>query len=206
MTERVVAVLLRSPITERTDATASDWRKLSLAMIEDVVDLVAETPAVTPAVAVAPGARRLAEAVSWPEMPRVDLAEPITVATAVDAAQVLATEAVAVVVADVPDLPTLLLGKLFSALAGPPRCPIAVCPAAAGGLVAAALAVGMVPDWLARLEVGFDDPDALEQLQRAAPTGQLVVGPGWHRVRSPADAAMLDPGLEGWERTRALLG
>jgi hypothetical protein len=30
-------------------------------------------------------------------------------------------------------------------------------------------------------------------------------GPGWHRLRTPDDLRLLDPGLEGWENTRALL-
>jgi hypothetical protein len=30
--------------------------------------------------------------------------------------------------------------------------------------------------------------------------------PEWRRLRGPADLATLDPALEGWDATRALLG
>ncbi|WP_284454825.1 hypothetical protein [Actinomadura madurae] len=30
-------------------------------------------------------------------------------------------------------------------------------------------------------------------------------GPAWHRLRTLDDLRLLDPGLEGWENTRALL-
>jgi hypothetical protein len=34
----------------------------------------------------------------------------------------------------------------------------------------------------------------------------VATTPGWHRVRTSADLDRLDPGLEGWENTRAVLG
>lgn len=194
MTERVVAVLVRPPTRSDSD--------LAAAMLEDVVDLVADTPQVGSALALVGGATD--GGVAWPGTPMVAVATP-TVAEALTATADLATDAVAVVVADVPDLPTLLLGKLFSALAGPPRRSVAVCPAEGGGLVAVATGVPGPPDWLAHCDVGFDDLDALSRLRDAAPRHDLAVGPGWHRVRSPADAAMLDRGLEGWDATRAVV-
>ena len=45
----------------------------------------------------------------------------------------------------------------------------------------------------------------LETLRRVAPPRSLSVGPGWHRIRAAEDISRLDPGLEGWEATRALL-
>jgi hypothetical protein len=33
----------------------------------------------------------------------------------------------------------------------------------------------------------------------------IATAPGWHRLRTPADLTRLDPGLEGWDNTRALL-
>jgi hypothetical protein len=48
--------------------------------------------------------------------------------------------------------------------------------------------------------------DAAERLSRAgAGAAAPAVVSGWHRLRTPADVASLDPGLEGWETTRALL-
>ena len=35
---------------------------------------------------------------------------------------------------------------------------------------------------------------------------RCTLAPSWHRLRTPADVTRLDPGLEGWEETRALLG
>lgn len=197
MIDRVVAVVV--PADDASDA------ELTMALLEDVADLVADTPQVKGALAVPPGAAARADAVAWPDTIVVEVAANAELAELLQEVSGLATSAVAVVAADVPDLPTLLLGKLFSALAGPPALELAVCPAEDGGLVAAATPVGGPPDWLAVTGVRLDDHDALEQIQRAAPRRSLAVGPGWHRVRSRADLEMLDPGLEGWDATRALL-
>lgn len=62
------------------------------------------------------------------------------------------------------------------------------------------------PGWLP-VGLTLDTPDAVDRLRAATPTRRdLVVTQGWHRLRSPGDLAGLDPGLEGWETTRALLG
>ena len=59
------------------------------------------------------------------------------------------------------------------------------------------------PDWAA---VGFDDLDPVKALRASAPGSRMVArGPGWHRLRTPDDIRLLDPGLEGWDNTRALL-
>jgi hypothetical protein len=69
----------------------------------------------------------------------------------------------------------------------------------------AALAGGPAPAAGPRA-VGLDSPDALRGLRSAAPrSGMVHKGPGWHRLRAPDDVRLLDPGLEGWENTRALL-
>jgi hypothetical protein len=59
---------------------------------------------------------------------------------------------------------------------------------------------GWLPD-----DVRLDDPGALARLRAAAPPRALTVGPGWRRVRAPVDVQRLDPGLEGWDATRAYL-
>lgn len=198
--ERVVAVVA-SPVDTLPD-------ELALAMCEDVVDLVAETPQVGSALLVADGAADGVQVLAWPGTPVVDVPARATVAQLVGA---VATSgglevavAVAVVCAAVPDLPGLLLGKLFSAISGDGRASVAVCPDDVGGVVAVAARLP-VAGWLEQLTVGLDDTDALQRLRRAAPTGGLVVGPGWHRVRREADLDVLDTGLEGWAATRSAL-
>jgi hypothetical protein len=50
------------------------------------------------------------------------------------------------------------------------------------------------------------DDLSLAQVRRGAPSaGQVARATEWHRLRQPADLAYLDPRLEGWEATRALL-
>ena len=108
----------------------------------------------------------------------------------------------ALVTADAPDLPGLLIGKLWRALG---RSEVAVCPAEGGGVVAMATLLP-APGWIGRARVDLDTADCLDRLRAAAPTRRSVaVGPGWHRLRSPGDLGRLDPGLEGWDVTRALL-
>jgi hypothetical protein len=112
-----------------------------------------------------------------------------------------------VIAADAPDLPPLLIGKLFRALE---HAPAAACPSEEGGLVALAVRLP-APSWLFHVAAGaglgvLDMPDAFALVRAAAPRpGAVQAGPGWHRLRDPSDLAFLDPGLEGWENTRALL-
>lgn len=193
MTERVVTVLARPSATLPAG--------LSQAMLSDVVDLVADTAQVESVLAVVPGYGGAA-AVTWPGTRVVPVSGQPSVAEALQASG--PATAVAVVVPDAPDLPPLLLGKLFSALSGPRGASLAICPAEGGGLVAAASPLPLA-DWVAALAVGFDDADAVGTLRAVAPPGGLSIGPGWHRVRAVGDTARLDPGLEGWDATRAYL-
>lgn len=201
MTGRVVAVLAR--------ASPALPRELVLAMLEDVVDLVTDSPLVTPVLVVAAGLDVPAERITWPGTPVVGVGADPTLAEVVGAtADAMAGAdpppvAVAVLAADVPDLPGLLLGKLFSALAGPRRVDVAVCPAEGGGLVAACVSWPLA-GWLSDLRARLDDSDAAATLREAAPVGAVASVPGWHRIRAPGDRARLDPGLEGWEATRAV--
>lgn len=190
MTRRLVAVLA-APVAE----------PLSMAMLEDVVDLLEEMREVDAALAVPADAPAAVAEVTWPEMPVVAVPSAAAAAAVLSALAEVGADEVGVVAPDVPDLPVLLLGKLHSALTS---AAVAVCPAEAGGLVAIAARVP-VPDWLEAAGVRLDDLDALDRLRAAAPPRSLFVGPGWHRIRSATDTALLDPGLEGWEHTRALL-
>jgi hypothetical protein len=108
-------------------------------------------------------------------------------------------ERVAVVMADAPDLPALVIGKLLRPLT---TRAVAIAPALDGGLLGMATRLP-VPGWLADL-----DPESgtVVQARATAPEpGEVVATPAWHRMRGPGDLGRLDPGLDGWETTRALL-
>lgn len=172
---------------------------LALAMLEDVVDLVTAMQEVDAALLVREGAPPEARAVVWPGTPVTDVPAQATIAELVAAVD---ADEVAVVCPQVPDLPALLLGKLHSALTS---TEVAVCPDETGGVIAVATRLP-VPAWLTETGTTLDDYDALAQLRSAAPRRALHVGPGWHRIRTTEDLDRLDPGLEGWEATRAFLG
>lgn len=113
-------------------------------------------------------------------------------------------EELVIVPADVPDLPGLVVAKLFKALQRADVCwaPERVSHGGAGG---AAVAVRLPwPSWVPDdLDLDVDEHPRLVSL---APRRSLVArGPDWHRLRTPGAVSRLDPGLEGWEMTRALL-
>ncbi len=173
-----------------------------LAMAEDVYETATEVRLSGTALACCGDAGFTARAAefTWPDTPvfAVRAADPLR-----DACAVLTGSGVDQAVflaADAPDLPPLLVGKLFRALGG---AEAALCPARGGGLVALAVRLPL-PGWLD--PATLDHPDAVGELAAARPDDRaLATAPGWHRVRSPEDLAALDPGLEGWEATRALL-
>lgn len=107
-----------------------------------------------------------------------------------------------VVPADVPDLPGLVVAKVFKALQ---RADVCWAPERGGGSGCVAIGLRLPwPTWLSA-DLDLDRPDH-EQLARAVPRRSAVaVGPDWHRLRTAAAVNRLDPGLEGWEMTRALL-
>ncbi|WP_243716805.1 hypothetical protein [Actinomadura sp. KC345] len=199
------AAVLSLP-ARRTDVPPGiDPGEFRLALLEDTYEVVDGLELVTSALVLDPPGQPDAEAVTWPGTPVV---RESTLAGAFAALHALGAGAAALVAQDAPDLPPLLIGKLFRALGSAPS---AACRAdgAAGpdGLVALAARLPL-PEWLdtALREVDLDTPDALDRLRAAAPRPGLVPqGPAWHRLRTSADLRLLDPGLEGWENTRALL-
>jgi len=190
-------------------APGADQQRLRLALLEDTYEVVAGLERVEAALALCPAEQPEAESVTWPRTPVIRLDEELAdagpgplVLAVLAALSDLGAEEGTVVAADAPDLPPLLLGKLHRALGS---AQVAVCPAVGGGLVALAARLP-APPWLAGAGAGLDTPDALERLAAAAPRRRgLGIGPGWHRIRRPEDIARLDPGLEGWDATRALL-
>nr|WP_205861673.1 nucleotidyltransferase family protein [Planosporangium flavigriseum] len=171
------------------------WRR---ALAEDVVDLLSTLAAAEPAIAVVRADRDLAAAVAWPGMPVYEL-ERATPGNALRAAAADGYDMAAVLAADAPDLPGMLIGKLLQPLTSRIA---AVAPAHGGGLVGVASRLPL-PKWLPEVDLDAAEP---EEVRAAAPRRAVVaVTPGWHRLRGADDLARLDPALEGWENTRMLL-
>jgi glycosyltransferase A (GT-A) superfamily protein (DUF2064 family) len=173
---------------------------LALAMLEDVVDLVADMTLVQACLVVPEGSDPAVAEVGWPGMPVVAVPPARRLGSIVAALAAIGADEAGAVVADAPDLPALLLGKLHSALTS---AQVAVCPAEDGRLVAVAARVPLA-EWMPA--VTLDDQNALDDMRKAAPRRAMHVGAGWHRVRTEDDARRLDIGLEGWEHTRVMLG
>jgi hypothetical protein len=194
VTARHVAVLAGGEVATPPGADPEEFR---LAVLEDTYEVVAGLELVIPVLALtAPDPD--AEAVTWPGTPVVRTSG---LRALLDDLAGLGAEQVAVVAHDAPDLPPLLLGKLFRALGGGE---VAICPARGGGLVALAARLP-APSWLG--DVDLDTPNAPSRLRAAAGRpGAVRSSPGWHRLRTAEDLARLDPGLEGWDNTRMLLG
>ncbi|HEX4811750.1 MAG TPA: hypothetical protein VFV66_03230 [Nonomuraea sp.] len=190
---RVVAVLVRDHMS-RAAPPGVDRREFLEAVAEDTYEMVAGLELVTPVLVTSvPGLDHLV----WPgtEIIAVGEDEPLTAVLGR-----LRADQAAVVSADAPDLPPLLVGKLFRELG---RAEITVCPAEGGGAVALACALPP-PAWA---DPDLDDPDVVAALRAQAPGPRRVATtPGWHRLRTPQDVQALDPGLEGWDNTRLLTG
>ncbi|HVQ91475.1 MAG TPA: hypothetical protein VMU51_10610 [Mycobacteriales bacterium] len=188
------------------------------ALAEDVADLLTELPGLDPVVGFTPVHREVAEAITWPGTRLLPLAADAGPLALLAALHDLGYQQAAVLAADVPDLPGLLIAKVFSGLAGavvgvvpalpagrPDLAPLARGAGRPGGLAVLGCRLP-APTWLTADRTDLDAPDAVARLRAAAPHHRdLVVTPAWRRLRAPADLAGLDPGLEGWEATRALL-
>lgn len=197
MVRRVVVALL-VPVTWAPPGVGlADWRA---ALAEDVVDLLARLAQATPAIAATADDRALAEEIAWPGM-RIYEVPTATVRPVLEAATADGFDQAAVIAGDAPDVPGMVLGKLLRPLE---RKAVAVAPAAVGtGLLGVATQLPP-PAWLADHDLDTAGPMTL---RRTAPQPSDVEStPEWRRLRGPADLATLDPALEGWDNTRALLG
>jgi glycosyltransferase A (GT-A) superfamily protein (DUF2064 family) len=194
VTARFAAVLAGRETAAPPGIDPAEFR---LAVLEDTYEVVAGLEFVTPVLALTEDDKE-AEAITWPG---TEVVHTTGLRALLDALAGLGAEQAAVVAHNAPDLPSLLLGKLFRGLGGGE---VAICPAKGGGLVALAARLP-APAWLA--DVDLDTPDAPSRLRAAAGRpGAVRSGPGWHRLRTVDDLARLDPGLEGWDNTRMLLG
>ncbi|MEJ3743897.1 hypothetical protein WEI85_11460 [Actinomycetes bacterium KLBMP 9797] len=196
MTRRVVIAVVGPVAWHPPGVDPEEWRA---ALAEDVVDLLATLNEVEPAIAAVAEDRALAESVAWPSMPVYEVPDRSAAAIFAVAAKD-GFEQAALVVADAPDVPGLLIGKLLRPLT---TRPLAAAPADPGpGLLGVAARLP-APDWLPAFDL---DGGAVADLRAAAPRAANVgVSPGWRRLRGPADLATLDVAVEGWETTRALL-
>lgn len=203
VTRYVAAVATAGPAP---DLPGVDPDALRSAMLEDVCDLVAGLPLVqpalivpsTPAAATSPTVAGLVA----PGTPVLEAPAGAVTHGALEALGRLGAEEAVLVAGDAPDLPALLVGKLFRALGS---ADVAAVPAEGGGLVALGVRLP-TPDWYDPGRCGLDTLDAVDLLRAAAPTRRAFsTAPGWHRTRHASDVTNLDPDLEGWDATRTLL-
>jgi hypothetical protein len=194
VTSRFVAVLAS---TEAAAPPGTDPESFRIALLEDTYEVVAGLELVTPVLALR-GPDPDAEAITWPGTTVLQTSGLIEL---LGQLHDLGAEQAVVVAPDAPDLPSLLLGKVFRGLGSGD---VSICPAGDGGLVALAANLP-APEWLRGIDL--DTPDAPARLRHAAGRpGAVRSGPGWHRLRTPEDVQWLDPRLEGWDNTRLLLG
>lgn len=176
------------------DGSGLDRDALARAALADTYEVLADLVGVTSAVA---GPFEVAELL-WPG----SLALPDLSLLGLAALVAADWDELVVVPADVPDLPGLVLAKMFQVLH---RTDVVVAPERSGtGCVAIGLRLP-VPDWLRGQPLDLDS-DPYQRLLAAAPApGRCSRAPDWHRLRTAEALRRLDPGLEGWEETRALL-
>ena len=197
MPRRVAVALLAPPAWAPPGHDPARWR---VALAEDVLDVLATLADVVPAVALRPGDSDLASRVGWPGLRAYEVAS-LDVATVLAAAAADGFDEAVLLAGDVPDLPGMLIAKLLRPLT---TKPMAAAPDTARPVGLLGLAARLpAPGWVPAAELDELTPHALRRL--APEPTDVAPAPGWHRLRAPADLARLDPRLEGWDATRALL-
>ena len=191
MTAYVLAAAVLVP--RATPPPGVDPAAYARALLTDAFDLLDDLAGLTAYVAAAPADAAVAAGVG----PVLPIPDPADAAAALDALAATGATIGAVTAGDAPDLPGLLVGKLFGACEDTAA---GVLPGSDGRLVGVASRLPR-PPWLDGLTLDRDLP----WLHERAPYGAVQVGPGWHRLARPGDVARLDPRLEGWAETRALL-
>jgi len=173
------------------------WRA---ALAEDVADLLARLSAAAAAIACLPADRELADEIAWPgtrvwEVPSATI-RPVFAAATADG-----FDQAAIVAADAPDVPGMVLGKLLQPLEAKT---LAVAPGGPSGGALGVAARLPLADWVA--DMGLDEATA-QALRRGAPEpGEVTTTAAWRRLRGAQELASLDMGLAGWDNTRAVLG
>jgi hypothetical protein len=109
-----------------------------------------------------------------------------------------------VVTADAPDLPGLVLAKMFQVLH---PVDLVLAPQCNGG-ECVAIGVAVPPrDWLIKdlLDLQRCAVAQLPSNEAGAGRSRWALASAWHRLRGREDLARLDHGLAGWGRTGPLL-
>jgi len=187
VTRRIACLVLAGPLSSPAAPPGVDGRALAVAMAHDVYAVLMDLDSVEQVVACTPDWLEVARGLAWTGTPVL----AVSTASSVAAALVGSAPAETVLVAgDAPDLPALHLAATFRSLA-------------TAGLVASSALRG---PGLVLLGLRLPAPAAFDaSLDGPAPPAAAPTPP-WRRLRTPGDLTGLDPGLEGWEATRQLLG
>ena len=142
----------------------------------------------------------MAREIAWPGTPIYEV-PTATVLPVLGAVARDGFEQAAVLAADAADLPGMILGKVLRPLGSKP---VAVAPTGQEAGLLALAAELPAPEWLADVDLDTATPMSV---RRSAPQPSLVESTAeWRRLRGPHDLGTLDPALDGWENTRAILG
>lgn len=190
---RVVVAVLAPPVWVPPSIDPSRWR---LALAEDVLDVLAGIVEAEPAIAAVDAATL---DVGWPGLRRYSVPS-LDIVSLYAAVATDGFDQAVLLAGDAPDLPGMLIAKLLRPLT---TRPLAAAPAhSPPGLLGLASRLPM-PSWLPAAGLDQITPQSLRRL--APEATDVAPAPGWHRLRGPDDLARLDPGLEGWDATRAVL-
>jgi hypothetical protein len=188
--------VLEAPAWQPPGVDPDAWRT---ALAEDVLDVLALMTEVDPALAVSEPDRSLLKELGWPGL-RSYVLPALDVRSVLAAAADDGYEQAVVLAMDAPDLPGMVIAKLLR--------PLTTRPAAAASATGADGLIGFAANLPAPAWVPAQTLDALtpQMLRKLAPAiTDVAPASAWHRLRAPADLARLDPRLEGWDNTRALL-
>jgi hypothetical protein len=194
---RVAIAVLAAPTWAPPGVDGRTWR---LALADDILDVLALMAEVDAAVAVEAGDEAILTELGWPGL-RSYVLPSLDVATVLGAAARDGYEQAVALAGDAPDLPGMVIAKLLRPLT---TRPVSAAPVtgAAQGLIGVGANLPM-PGWLPAVRLDDLTP---QSLRRYAPEiTDVAPATGWHRLRGPLDLARLDPRLEGWDATRALL-
>lgn len=191
---RRVAVVLSRYGAGPAAPAGTDPAALERAALADTYEVLADLVGVRSGIAGGPEVAELLwpGALHVPDLPVTALAHRLA----------CGVDELVMVPGDVPDLPALVLAKVFKVLH---RTDVAVAPERGGaGCVALGLRLPLA-SWLEEEVLDLDDDPYERLLGRAPRRTACQRTPDWHRLRTPEALGRLDPGLEGWEETRLLL-